>query len=824
MRATSALYKQIIASGNARDFVIKVDMTLADDPINPTVLHLTEEDIWSGSFAIDTASSGTSSFDIGTAVIGQCKFSLNNFDESFNQYDFFNAHAVVWVGLRGDLDNNDNQVYYRMGFFTVDEPTFASSLIQLVLLDNMWKFDVPFADVNITYPITALNMVLTICTYCGVSLATQTFHGYNFSITEAPENIGEMNCREVLQYVAMLGCNFCIIDDQGYLRLKWYDTSSVPDESDIDGGSFDTNTTPYSDGDSVDGGTFTDYTSGDSADGGTFTDNQSVAYFTRNFSTTFGTDVITITGVKFTINDTAYTIGTSGYVLELTNPFVNASNVNAVLNLIWDVLENFTLRTFNIKTVSDLAVEVGDCCAIKDYKGNYVYSWVTNNSFGCSNHLVQCNAVNPTRTLTKRYSKAVQAAVEIARQQTNEIISNFDLDVQLMNDLAINAMGGYEDYEDLTTGGRIWYWSNMPITKVNNVCSFETGSTVFKKSGAGFFVSSDGGTTWRNGYDAITGKLVINMLSAIGINFSWARGGTLTLGGYGNGNGELSIQNSSNVEKVHGDNTGLKVGANTGSKMHLTTDGELAYYYDNTYNGKLKMDSVNYGTEQSPDYEDTLSVEDFKNVDIKSEGSNARIRVRTTGDQDENGYVLLYADISDLSDAEPKGIVLSSKRIQLGIGSIGADNPLVTVGGDLDLDGKLITSGNYEGQNLGTYCLNNNGKITYHLFDKGVLVQETVGDLYAGWHSWSTGGVDYDTVSLAVGNTTATFPDVSDDYAYEPYIKCAKGVSPPQITDIKITANDECVVTFTAVTSAQTGSGQTSECEIKLWAILELLL
>ena len=818
MRATTTKFKQIMASGNARDYVVKVDLTLADN----TVLHLTEADIWENSFSIETASSGTSSFDIGCAVIGQCKFALNNFDESFNQYDFFNASAVVWVGLVGDIDNNNHQVYYRMGFFTVDEPTFAGALIQLVLLDNMWKFDVPLSSVNLTYPITALNAILAICTYCGVQLdQTTQFHGASFSIAEAPKD--EMNCRDFIQYVAMIGCNFCYITPEGKLKLRWYDTSSIPSESDLDGGTFDTNTTPYSDGDNADGGTFsttsTPYSDGDTFDGGTFTDNQSVAYFTRLFNSTFGTDVITITGVKFVIEETSYSIGSAGYVLELENPLVNADNVNSVLNLIWDVLEDFSLRTFNITSVSDLSAEIGDCCAIKDYKGNYIYSWITLNTFKFSSHIVQCNAINPTRTLTKQYSKTVQAAVEIARQQANEIISNYDLAVQMMNDLAVNAMGGYEDYEDLSTGGRIWYLSNMPITKVDNVCSFEPNSTVFKRSGSGFFVSRDGGTTWVNGYDMQTGELVVNVLDAIGINFDWARGGTLTLGGYGNGNGELSIQNSSNVEKVHGDNTGLKIGASTGSKMHLTTDGELAYYYDNTYNGKLKMDSVNYGTDQSPDYEDTLSVEDFKNVDIKSEGSNARIRVRTTGDQDENGYVLLYADISDLSDAEPKGIVLSSKRIQLGIGSIGADNPLVTVGGDLDLDGKLITSGNYEGQNLGTYCLNNNGKITYHLFDKGVLVQETVGDLYAGWHSWSTGGVDYDTVSLAVGNTTATFPDVSDDYAYEPYIKCAKGVSPPQITDMKITANNECVVTFTAVTSAQTGSGQTSECEIKLWAV-----
>lgn len=562
MKATTPKFKQIMASGNARDYVVKVDLTLADDPNTPTVLHLTEEDIWNDSFSIETASSSTSSFDIGTAIIGQCKFALNNFDEQFNQYDFFNASAVVWVGLKGDTDNNDHQVYYRMGFFTVDEPTYAGSLIQLVLLDNMWKFDVPMSEITINYPITALNMVLAICSHCGVTLdQTVQFHGASFSIAKAPKE--DMNCREMLQYVAMLGCNFCEITPTGQLKLRWYDTASLPEESDLDGGTFNTNTTPYSDGDSADGGNFTDYTSGDSFDGGSFTDNPNVAYFTRLLNSSFGTDVITITGVKFVIDETVYDIGEDGYVLELDNPLVNADNVSTVLNLIWDVLEGFSLRTYNITVVSDLSVEIGDCCAIKDYKGNYIYSWITCNTFKFANHIVRCDAINPTRTLTKQYSKVVQAAVEIARKQADEIISDYDLAVQNMNNLAVNAMGAYEDYEDLATGGRVYYMSNRPITKVNNVCTFTSGSTVYKKSGDGFFVSRDGGQTWVNGYNISTGELVINVLDAVGINFDWARGGTLTLGGQNNVNGVLSVLNSSGNEIGRWGKDGIQINQGT---------------------------------------------------------------------------------------------------------------------------------------------------------------------------------------------------------------------------------------------------------------------
>ena len=520
MRTITPKFKELMASGNARVYKINVNMTLADN----TTLTLTEDDIWSDSFSIETASSGTSSFDIGTAVIGKCKFSINNFDESFSQYDFFNATATVWVGLEGDLDNNNTQVYYRMGFFTVDEPVYSSSLISLELLDNMWKFDVPLSSVNLTFPITIRNAFVAICQYCGVTLGTQTFHGDSFTIEAAPEK--DMNCREFLQYCAMIGCNFCVINDTGALELKWYNTSAIPSGSDLDGGSFRTTTTPYSDGDTADGGTFA-FNDGDNYDGGTFTDNSDCVWFTRNMQATFGTDVITITGVKFIINETAYSIGSAGYVLELENPLVTASNVNSVLNLIWDVLEGFTLRTFNLTTASDLSAEIGDCCILRDYKGNNIYSWITLNTFKFANHVVQCNAVSPTRTLEKRYSKTVSAAVEATRKQTESIISDYDLAVQVMNEVAVNAMGAYINYEDLSTGGRVYYLSNMPITKSGNTCSFQSGSTVFKRTGDGLFVSTNGGQTWQNGYNAQTGQLIVNVLNAIGVSADWIKTGTL---------------------------------------------------------------------------------------------------------------------------------------------------------------------------------------------------------------------------------------------------------------------------------------------------------
>lgn len=786
MRATTPKFKQIMANGNARDYVVKVDLTLADDPTTPTVLHLDESDIWNDSFSIETASSSTSSFDIGTAVIGQCKFSLNNFDERFNQYDFFNASAVVWVGLKGDTDNNDHQVYYRLGFYTVDEPTYAGALIQLILLDNMWKFDVPMITLN--YPISCLNALLAICSHCDVQLdQTVQFHGASFTISEAPEGIDNMNCRDFIQYVAMIGCNFCIITPEGKLKLRWYDVSAIPTSAQIASGTFDPD----------------------------------VDDFSRNFDLKKGTDLISITGVKFIINNTDHTIGSSGYMLELDNPLVNDNNVNSVLNLIWDVLENFDLRIFSLTTTSNLAVEVGDCCVVKDYKGRYAYSWVTLNTFKFAAHQVQCNAVAPTRTLTKQFSKVVQAAVAEARIAAGQVISNYDLAVQMMNSLAVNAMGGYEEYEDLSTGGRVWYLSNMPITKdpTTGVCSFQPNSTVYKKSGSGFFVSRDGGTTWVNGYDITTGELVVNVLDAIGINFDWARGGTLTLGGYGNGNGILSILNASNVEKVRGDNTGVAVGGTTRSKMKLTTGGVLEYYYDNVLSGDVTMKAINYGTPEDPDIRDTFLIEDFNNISIRTD-SAADISLY---ENDGVGDITLWAGETQGSQTS-SNINAHAKKIFIGNGStLFIDDPSyseirlsadrIDFRGD-NADATICVGGIPNTDNETVYLLGSDGKFHWAYVKQGFITgfDSTGGGELDKWHTWESGGVTYSAIVLAAGVSQADFPDIDTTATYEPYMQVASGAPLPMIEGITITGTTYSVK-FETITAQQAAG---NACVIKL--------
>lgn len=495
MKPVSNYYKQKIASGETRNFSVRITMTLADgtqydDVHNPAI---TEADIMDNSFKILTASSGQSSFDIGSAIIGKCQFTLKNFEDEWADVDFFDAEATVWVKLDGDEN------YLRMGFFTVDEPQYAGSMVSLELLDNMWKFD---ADLpSLPLPLTIGQIVSRLCTHCGVTLSTQTFNGSSYQITELPDT--DMNCRELLQYVAMIGCNFCQMDDQGGLMVKWYDTTSYldPEHGNI---------------------------------------NDFAYLFTRNV----GTDELTITGIKIKIGEQEYLMGNEGYVLVLDNPLITESNYSTILSMIWNRLHPsssvfFKIRTFNLTSLPDIAPEVGDCVSFKDKDGTTVYSYLTNYTFTPSLSTASLGAITPTRALSQRYSKAVQAAVEVARQNVRQQIGIYDLSAQRMNQLAINAMGGYTDYDDLPTGGRVYYLSNAPITKnaTTGMCQFPDSAVVYKTTGDGFFISTANNVDpqtheriWTQGYTPSTG-LLVELLTALRINCEQLYTGVLEVGG-----------------------------------------------------------------------------------------------------------------------------------------------------------------------------------------------------------------------------------------------------------------------------------------------------
>ena len=161
MIPVSTDYKRELIKGN-RNYVIKVDVTLAGHAVPD--FTLTNNEIWDNGISLDNAISSDDSFDIGSAIVGSLSVVINNINDDYSQYDFFDATLTLYLGVSGDLDENDQQRYYRIGFYVVDVPTYNGSLITLECLDNMVWFDVPYKEVTgITYPATAQTVVQAMC-------------------------------------------------------------------------------------------------------------------------------------------------------------------------------------------------------------------------------------------------------------------------------------------------------------------------------------------------------------------------------------------------------------------------------------------------------------------------------------------------------------------------------------------------------------------------------------------------------------------------------------------------------------------------------------
>lgn len=612
MISVSNEYKRQLIAGN-RNWKIKVPVFLASNQTSTPDFTLTNAEIWEQGIVIDQATSDDSSFDIGAAIVGSLKVVINNINGNYSTYDFYNAKLVLWLGVEGDVDEHDEQVYYRIGFYSVDTPSYNGSLITLDCLDNMTWFDAPFSEVTgIDYDsATAGNVIANICAHVGVTLGTVTFPNYTTPIRIRPD--GELNCREVLQYIAQMCCCYCKINTAGELVLSWYDKSAIIGITDYDGGSYNTHTTPYSDGDTLEGGNFLDYTSGDNADGGTFTEQLSDAFLGQNFQMEVSTDDIVVTGcrVRNTAgSENAYDEIYVDSVLEETheryvlvienNPFIDASNADSIAITVGTILAGLPIRAYTATSLSDFSYETGDMVNIRDFRGNNYYTWITHFVFTTNNsEQFSCGAQSIRKKSEERYSSAAKTLAE-AQENATQMLTNYDRAVQALNDLAQEAVG-YNEYHYPDTSvveNRItWLYNGANIDTTDpEEPLFPNSTVVIKISGDGVFIAREfdpyGAPTYSDGYDANSGTAILQLLYAHGITADWIYSGQLTLGGQNNDNGICSVNNSNGVETVRLDNNGLK--AIAGSIDGTLTIGENGYLGSSA--GNMKGLKIGNGT------------------------------------------------------------------------------------------------------------------------------------------------------------------------------------------------------------------------------------
>ena len=357
MLSTSSAFKRRIAENSKVE--LKATLTLADE----TVISLTGEDFAMGGFSITQATSSMGGFDIGAAVIGTCDVTLTNYDERFDPYDFTGATLEPYVGVT--LPDNTVE-WLRKGVYGVEQPDSYGSTISLHCLDNLRLLQRPYSDVQTSYPATLQVIVSNICTTCGVQLLTQAFPNSSYVVTARPDS-SNLSCLDVISLVAQAAGCFVRCDEYGRLEVKWYPTSTYEGEGWLDGGTYITSTTPYSDGDTADGGAF--MSGGTTSDGGTFlspTWAQAI-YFSQ---LTVKTDDVVITGVRVTAHDEILADGTlgssgetelfgsEGYVLDISdNPFIEFGKASTVAAQVGALVVGMRFRPFDATGLASPAWE-----------------------------------------------------------------------------------------------------------------------------------------------------------------------------------------------------------------------------------------------------------------------------------------------------------------------------------------------------------------------------------------------------------------------------------------------------------------------------------
>lgn len=515
MISASKEFKQKLKNGGR--VVNYADITLSDG----TVLHLTYKDFMNQNGCTIEDKTTDGKFGVGFCIGKTAKIRIENKDEQFSDYDFYNSIINLYVAMQlgdGRIEKIRKGVYYSM------VPSTPGDVIEISAVDGMWKLDKDYSAVNTTYPASLQNIITDICSVCGIPIGFRHFDNMSFIVNERPYNL---TCRRVLSCAAQIaGCN-ARIDNDGYMQLVWYNSDIALNY--ISGGNFK----QYPHDTVIDGGDFENYHADTIIDGGLFTDEQPEHIYSVK-SLNVCTDDVQITGVRIEKKaastdeeDTTILFGEEGYVIEVKeNPLILGKE-NEVANFLGGKIVGMVFRPFSAEIPGNPLYEPFDTVKVSDRKGNAYLSFLNSVTYTTGGYIqVACEAEDPLRNGSVYFSDAAAAIVEARRNATHQI-TKYDHAVQNMNQLVLNSMGIYAEKELQSDGSAIYYESSKPImVDEDGKCHFEPGSTVWMKSDNGFFISNDGGKpgTFESGWDK-NGNVVVNILYAIGIVADWIRTG-----------------------------------------------------------------------------------------------------------------------------------------------------------------------------------------------------------------------------------------------------------------------------------------------------------
>lgn len=511
-----------------RNYYVTANVTLS----NGTTLKLGKKDFYlSGNSLVDSVDSGD--FPVGVAIEKTASLSLVNDDGRFDGYNFNAARFVIFLNVQ----LSDRIEAIKRGTYIVSKKPATASEISLSLLDKMHNADKTY-DSNLSFPCTVKELLSECCQQCGITLGDAMFPNADFQIRKAPSNA---TYRTVIGMCAGIAGGNARIDENDLLRIITFD-KTFTNTTIYDGGAVKN----WTNGDDLDGGTLNPWTMGTVIDGGTLSNNDYHALFSiQNLQ--YDVDDVIVTGVKYVEDETEYMSGQDGYVITIDNQLLSG-NAQAGVEAIGNQLIGLRMRPFSCDGIANGYATFGDPVEFIDTKNRVFRSFVTDIEFVFGGSTSWSCSAKSAEEDASEFIGDQQTAVEQSKKDIEKKLSAYDVKLKQMNELAANTLGFFYTEEIQEDDSVITYRHDKPTLADSKV--------IYKTGVDGFFLSVDGGQTWKAGFDS-NGDAVLNILYAIGIQSEWinTRGFTAK---DNNGNTTLRIDADTGTVTLEVENFTLK--------------------------------------------------------------------------------------------------------------------------------------------------------------------------------------------------------------------------------------------------------------------------
>lgn len=541
----------------------------------------------------------SSSFPVGATVCKTMKLELDNTEDQWKNYNFYQAKVHAYLKLQTSvaepasesiwmddfyepiLDTDGNSIvlsraasedrYEKIdkGIYTITTPEQYGEILSFTALDDMYKTNAKYYSA-LTLPQPIMALVRDACESLNIPMGFSSMAHGNVIVTALPDN---MTFRQLIGWAAMLETANARIDNRGYLQFVKWNFGAVENGSLV----------PFK---------LEDYVS----------------------SPTLSSDDIVITGIRVKNKESESLFGTAGYVLELENNLLSDSDLGTVAAWIGGNLVGARFRNLQGDLIYNPLLEFGDMARSFDRNGNGYLTPITDVSSPLNGiTTVKTQADDPIRNSSTYMSEATKALVE-ARQLVKDERTEREKAVERLNNTLKTSGGLYMTVEPQDDGSNIYYAHNKP--------TLEESDIVWKFTAEAIGISMDGGKTYPYGLN-INGELIARLLYAEGINASYINAGALVVR---DTNGKIIFSADIDNNQIVIDGASVRIGASHLDGLLNSMQGQIDGNI-NTWTGTPAPTLSNY-----PANEWLTDTEMSKHVgDLYYDGDSHAYRFRNDG-------------------------------------------------------------------------------------------------------------------------------------------------------------------------------------------------